>query len=81
MRWLIAALLLVAASAFAQPTFPTRPIRVVVPTTAGGVPDAATLAAWHEGLKPVTDSYLDGLAKSSFPGAHAAYRKAVELAR
>jgi tripartite-type tricarboxylate transporter receptor subunit TctC len=39
MRWLIAALLLVAASAFAQPTFPTRPIRVVVPTTAGGVPD------------------------------------------
>jgi len=45
------------------------------------VPDAATLAAWHEGLKPVTDSYLDGLAKSSFPGAHAAYRKVVELAR
>jgi TRAP-type C4-dicarboxylate transport system substrate-binding protein len=45
------------------------------------VPDAATLAAWHEGLKPVTDSYLDRLAKSSFPGAHAAYRKAVELAR
>src|SRR6267378_1364001 len=39
MRWLIAALLLVAASAFAQPTFPTRAIRVVVPTTAGGVPD------------------------------------------
>ena len=39
MRWLAVALLLVAASAFAQPAFPTRPIRVVVPTTAGGVPD------------------------------------------
>src|SRR5438552_14427987 len=39
MRWLTAALVLVAASAFAQATFPARPIRVVVPTTAGGVPD------------------------------------------
>ncbi|HEX9433332.1 MAG TPA: TRAP transporter substrate-binding protein [Burkholderiales bacterium] len=45
------------------------------------VPDAATMATWHEGLKPVTDTYLDGLAKSGFPGAHAAYRKVVELAR
>jgi tripartite-type tricarboxylate transporter receptor subunit TctC len=39
MRWLAIALLLVAASAYAQPAFPTRAIRVVVPTTAGGVPD------------------------------------------
>jgi tripartite-type tricarboxylate transporter receptor subunit TctC len=39
MRWLAVALLLVAASSFAQPAFPTRAIRVVVPTTAGGVPD------------------------------------------
>src|SRR5438034_1227985 len=44
MRWLTAALLLVAASAFAQPTFPTRPIRVMVPTTAGGVPDVLARA-------------------------------------
>ena len=36
----VAALLsLLAAHAAAQPSFPFRPIRVVVPTTAGGVPD------------------------------------------
>jgi tripartite-type tricarboxylate transporter receptor subunit TctC len=37
--WPTGVLLFVAASALAQPMFPTRPIRVVVPTTAGGVPD------------------------------------------
>jgi TRAP-type C4-dicarboxylate transport system substrate-binding protein len=45
------------------------------------VPDAATMAAWREGLKPVTDQYLDELARSRFPAAHAAYRRAVELSR
>ena len=44
------------------------------------VPDAATMAAWREGLKPVTSKYLDELAKT-FPGALAAYQKVVELAR
>jgi TRAP-type C4-dicarboxylate transport system substrate-binding protein len=39
------------------------------------VPDAATLAAWHEGLRPVTDSYLAGLAAHGVPNARAAYDK------
>ena len=44
------------------------------------VPDAATMTAWRQGLKPVTDKYLDELARSGFPGAHAAYRKVAEPA-
>ena len=36
---IVAALALTAASALAQGPFPTKPIRVLVPTTAGGVPD------------------------------------------
>ncbi|MGH7003651.1 MAG: TRAP transporter substrate-binding protein [Alphaproteobacteria bacterium] len=44
-------------------------------------PDAATMAAWREGLAPVTKKYLDDLAKSGFPGAHEVYRKVVELAK
>ncbi len=38
------------------------------------VPDVATMAQWREGLRPVTDRYLDDLAKL-FPGARAAYDK------
>jgi hypothetical protein len=37
------------------------------------VPDAATMAAWRAGLKPVADQYLDQLAAKGFPQAHAAY--------
>ena len=37
------------------------------------VPDAATMAAWRSGLKPVADQYLDQLAAKGFPKAHAAY--------
>jgi TRAP-type C4-dicarboxylate transport system substrate-binding protein len=40
------------------------------------VPDAATLAAWREGLKPVTDKYLADLS-TRFPNARAAYDKLV----
>src|SRR3954462_2713448 len=36
------------------------------------VPDAARMTRWREALKPVTDQYLDDLAKK-FPGARAAY--------
>ena len=42
------------------------------------VPDKATMAAWHAGLKPVTDSYLADLA-TRFPNARAAYDKLVGL--
>ena len=38
------------------------------------VPDAARMGRWREALKPVTDQYLDELAKK-FPGARAAYDK------
>ncbi len=38
------------------------------------VPDAATMAQWREGLRPVTDNYLDTLSKT-FPGARQAYDK------
>ena len=39
------------------------------------VPDAATMATWREGLKPVTDRYLEDLAAKGFSGARAAYDK------
>jgi TRAP-type C4-dicarboxylate transport system substrate-binding protein len=38
------------------------------------VADAARMARWRAALKPVTDQYLDELAKR-FPGARAAYEK------
>jgi tripartite-type tricarboxylate transporter receptor subunit TctC len=41
---IVAALALTAASALAQGSFPTKPIRVLVPTTAGGVPDVLARA-------------------------------------
>ncbi len=37
------------------------------------VPDAATIAQWRAGLKPVADKYLDDLAAKGFPKARAAY--------
>jgi TRAP-type C4-dicarboxylate transport system substrate-binding protein len=39
------------------------------------VPDAATLAAWREGLRPVTERYLADLSAHGFPNARAAYDK------
>jgi len=45
------------------------------------VPDAARMGRWRAALKPVTDQYLDELAKK-FPGARAAYEKLTQsLAR
>jgi len=38
------------------------------------VPDAARMGRWREALKPVTDRYLDELARK-FPGARSAYDK------
>lgn len=38
------------------------------------IPDAATMAKWREGLRPVTDNYLAELSKT-FPNARAAYDK------
>jgi TRAP-type C4-dicarboxylate transport system substrate-binding protein len=37
------------------------------------VPDAATMAAWREGLRPVTERYLADLAAHGFSNARAAY--------
>jgi TRAP-type C4-dicarboxylate transport system substrate-binding protein len=45
------------------------------------VPDAATMASWRAGLAPVTERYLDELAKGSYPRAREAYRRLVEFAR
>ena len=39
------------------------------------VPDAATMAQWREGLRPVTDRYLAELASQGFANARAAYDK------
>ena len=39
------------------------------------VPDAATMAAWRDGLRPVTERYLVDLAAHGFPNARAAYEK------
>ena len=43
------------------------------------VPDAATMAKWREGLRPVSERYLDELAGKGFPNARAAYTKLVKL--
>jgi TRAP-type C4-dicarboxylate transport system substrate-binding protein len=37
------------------------------------VPDAATMAQWKAGLKPVADQYLSELATKGFPNARGAY--------
>src|SRR5499427_1469667 len=39
------------------------------------VPDAATMSAWREGLRPVTERYLADLTAQGFPNARAAYEK------
>jgi TRAP-type C4-dicarboxylate transport system substrate-binding protein len=39
------------------------------------VPDAATMAAWREGLRPVTERTLADLAAHGFPNARVAYDK------
>jgi TRAP-type C4-dicarboxylate transport system substrate-binding protein len=39
------------------------------------VPDPDTMAAWREGLRPVTERYLADLATHGFPNARAAYDK------
>ena len=44
------------------------------------VPDAATMAQWREGLRPVTDRYLAELSRS-FPNARAAYDQLLVLLR
>jgi len=44
------------------------------------VPDAATMAAWRAGLKPVTERYLEELAKT-VPNARETYSKLLELLR
>ena len=45
------------------------------------VPDAATMAAWREGLRPVTERYLTDLAAHGFPNARAAYEKLAKTLR
>jgi TRAP-type C4-dicarboxylate transport system substrate-binding protein len=45
------------------------------------VPDAATMAAWREGLRPVAEHYLADLAAHGFPNARAAYDKLVTTLR
>ena len=39
------------------------------------LPDAITMTAWREGLRPVTEHYLADLAAHGFPNAHAVYHK------
>jgi TRAP-type C4-dicarboxylate transport system substrate-binding protein len=43
------------------------------------VPDAATMAKWREGLRPVSERYLDELSGKGFPNARAAYGKMLNL--
>jgi TRAP-type C4-dicarboxylate transport system substrate-binding protein len=43
------------------------------------VPDAATMAQWREGLRPVSERYLDELSGKAFPNARAAYEKMLKL--
>jgi TRAP-type C4-dicarboxylate transport system substrate-binding protein len=45
------------------------------------VPGAATMAAWREGLQPVTERYLADLAAHGFPNARAAYEKLARALR
>ena len=45
------------------------------------VPDAATLAQWHDALRPATDRYLDTLSASGFGDVRAAYERLTAGAR
>ena len=42
-------------------------------------PDSAALAAWKDGLRPATDSYLAGLEQHGFPEARHVYDKLVTM--
>jgi TRAP-type C4-dicarboxylate transport system substrate-binding protein len=43
------------------------------------VPDAKTMAQWREGLRPVSERYLDELSGKGFPNARAAYNRMLKL--
>ena len=43
------------------------------------VPDAATMAQWREGLRPVSERYLSELSAKGFPNARTAYEKMLRL--
>ena len=43
------------------------------------VPDAATMAQWREGLRPVSERYLGELSGKGFPNARTAYEKMLKL--
>lgn len=43
------------------------------------VPDAAAMAQWREGLRPVSERYLDELSGKGFPNARAAYQRMLKL--
>jgi TRAP-type C4-dicarboxylate transport system substrate-binding protein len=43
------------------------------------VPDAATMAKWREGLRPVSDRYLEDLSRKGFPNARSAYDRMLKL--
>ena len=43
------------------------------------VPDPATMAQWRDGLRPVSERYLDELSGKGFPNARAAYVKMLKL--
>jgi TRAP-type C4-dicarboxylate transport system substrate-binding protein len=45
------------------------------------VPDAVTMAAWREGLRPVTERYLAELSAHGFPDARAAYDRLTGMLR
>jgi TRAP-type C4-dicarboxylate transport system substrate-binding protein len=45
------------------------------------VPDATTMAAWRDGLRPVSERYLADLAAHGFPNARAAYDKLARALR
>ena len=44
------------------------------------VPDAATMTQWRDSLKPVSDRYVEDLAKGAFPGARRRVRTAGRFA-
>jgi TRAP-type C4-dicarboxylate transport system substrate-binding protein len=45
------------------------------------VPDAATMAAWREGLRPVTERYLADLAAHGYSNARAVYERLADTLR
>jgi len=45
------------------------------------VPNAGTMAAWREGLRPVSEKYVADLAAGKFPAARETYRRLLELSR